>query len=73
MVRKLSKDRSKFRGSTARSRVRMQAPLFVMSITPHERTPVCPLKNRNAPLQFSFCQWTFAHPLESAPYSMNSL
>jgi hypothetical protein len=30
--------------------VRMPAPTFVMSVTPHERTPVCPLKNSNAPL-----------------------
>src|SRR5258708_2691793 len=50
MVRKLSKDSSKFRGSTASSRVRMPAPLLVMSVTPHERTPTCPLKNSNAPL-----------------------
>ena len=49
MVRKLSKDRSKFTGSTDRSCVRRQAPLFVMSVTLHERTPICPLKNNNAP------------------------
>lgn len=28
----------------------MPAPLFVMSLTQHERTPVFPLKNSNAPL-----------------------
>ena len=49
MVRKLSKDSSKLTGSTDRSWVRRRAPLFVMSITPHERTPIRPLTNSNAP------------------------
>jgi hypothetical protein len=31
--------------------VRMPAPTFVISATPHERTAVCPLKNSNAPLE----------------------
>src|ERR1700676_823929 len=28
----------------------MPAPTLVISVTQHERTPVCPLKNSNAPL-----------------------
>jgi hypothetical protein len=50
IVRKLSKDNSKLRGKTAKPRTRMPAPTLVISVTQHERTPVCPLKNSNAPL-----------------------
>jgi len=49
-VRKLSKDNSKFGGRTGKSSVRMPAPTFVISVTQHDRTPICPLKNSNAPL-----------------------
>ena len=50
MARKLSNERSKSRGSSAKSCVRRQAPLFVTFVTPHECTPVCSFKNSNAPL-----------------------
>jgi hypothetical protein len=50
IVRKLSKDNSKLSGKIAKPRTRMPAPTLVISVTQHERTPVCPLKNSNAPL-----------------------
>src|ERR1700692_3104907 len=49
-VRKLSKDNSKFSGRAGKSRVQMPAPRLVISLTAHERTPVCPVKNSKADL-----------------------
>jgi hypothetical protein len=50
MLRKLSKDNSKFGGRTGKSSERMPAPTFVISVTQHDRTPICPLKNSRPPL-----------------------
>jgi hypothetical protein len=73
MVRKLSKDRSKFTGSTDRSCVRRQAPLFVMSVTPQERTPICPLKNSKAPFAILVLPIDLRSAIQSASAHWNAL
>src|ERR1700688_4493003 len=50
ILRKLSKDNSKFGGRTGKSSERMPAPTLVISVTQHDRTPFCPPKNSKPPL-----------------------
>jgi hypothetical protein len=50
IVRKLSKDKSKFRGRTGKSSARIPAPTFVISVTLHDRTPIWSPRNSTAPL-----------------------
>jgi len=59
MVRKIVKGIGQSSGAAPQIFVCECRRSFVMSVTPHERTPTCPLRIAMRLWQFSFCQWTF--------------